>query len=117
VDESFLGTCTSTPTGSQTQLSDCPGGQEGLTGGNGWYLFVTFGKFHLEHSYIQGNHEAECNDPSLASVATAPGGTGGSIKNCLIGYFKDRVIASNLTVGAGTTAPSTLTPIAVQLIR
>lgn len=114
VDESFLGTCNSTPTGTQTLLGDCPSGQQGLSGGKGWYLFVTLGKFHLVHSYIQGNHDTECNDPTLASPASSPGG---NIKNCLIGYFKDRVIASNLTVGAGTTAPSSLTPFAVQLIR
>ena len=114
VDESYLGTCDATPTGTQTLLSDCPSGQEGLSGGKGWYLLVTFGKFHLLHSYIQGNHETECNDPSLASIASSPGG---NIKNCLIGYFKDRVVASDLTVGAGTTASSSLTPIAVQLIK
>ena len=109
-DESFLGTCNTTPTGTQTQLSDCPAGDEGLSGGKGWYLFVTLGKFHLEHSYIQGNNESECNDAALAS----PAGVG--IKNCLIGYFKERVIASNMTVG-GTTAPTSMTPIAVQLIK
>lgn len=115
VDESFLGTCDTTPTGTQTLLADCPAGQEGLSGGSGWYLFVTFGKFHLEHSYIQGNHETECNDPSLASIASSPTG---SIKNCLIGYFKERVIASNLTVGSGTTpGASSVTPFAVQLIK
>jgi hypothetical protein len=113
-DESFLGTCDDTPTGTQTLLSDCPVGEEGLSGGQGWYLFVTLGKFHLEHSYIQGNHETECNDPTLASPASSASGT---IKNCLIGYFKDRVIASNMTVGPGTTAPTSLTPIAVQLIK
>jgi hypothetical protein len=114
VDESHLGTCDATPTGTQKLLSDCPIGQEGLSGGKGWYLFVTLGKFHLVHSYIQGNHETECNDPALASVASAPGGR---IKQCLIGYFKDRVIASEMTVGQGTTAPSSLTPFAVQLIK
>lgn len=114
-DESYLGTCNGTPTGTQTLLSDCPSGQEGLSGGKGWYFLVTFGKFHLEHSYIQGNHETECNDTTtLVSIASSPGG---NIKNCLIGYFKDRVIAANLTVGAGTTASSSMTPIAVQLIK
>jgi hypothetical protein len=111
VDESFIGTCDDTPTGTQTVLSDCPLGEEGLSGGKGWYFFVTLGKFHLVHSYIQGNNEAECNDPGLASVA------GAGIKNCLIGYYKDRVTASNLTVGPGTTAPSSLTPFAIQLIK
>ena len=115
VDESVLGTCDATPTGTQTLLSDCPAGQEGLSGGKGWYLFVTFGEFHLEHSYIKGNHEAECNDPSLASIASS--GPTLQLNNCLIGYFKSRVIASNLTVGAGTTAASSLTPFAVQLIK
>jgi hypothetical protein len=114
VDESSLGTCDATPTGTQKLLTDCPAGQEGLSGGKGWYLFVTLGKFHLVHSYIQGNHETECNDPTLASIASAPGAR---IKQCLIGYFKDRVIASEMTVGPGTTAPSSLTPFAVQLIK
>jgi hypothetical protein len=115
VDESALGTCSNTPTGTQTVLSDCAVGDEGLTGGKGWYLFVTFGEFHLEHSYIQGNNEAECNDPALASIASSDPTM--PIKNCLIGYFKARVIASNLTVGAGTTGASSLTPFAVQLIK
>lgn len=114
-DESVLGTCDTTPTGTQTLLSDCPAGQEGLSGGKGWYLFVTFGEFRLEQSYIQGNHEAECNDPSLVSIASS--GPTQQLNNCLIGYFKGRVVASNLTVGAGTTGASSLTPFAVQLIK
>jgi hypothetical protein len=115
-DESILGTCDATPTGTQTLLGDCPAGQEGLSGGQGWYFFVTFGEFHLEHSYIQGNHQAECNDPSLVSTASTTGTTN-PLNNCLIGYFKSRVIASNLTVGSGTTPTSSLTPVAVQLIK
>lgn len=106
-------TCSSPGQVSPTR-GDCPAGQEGLAGGKGWYYLATFGKFYLESSYIQGNHETECNDPALASIASSPGG---NIKNCLIGYFKERVIASNMTVGAGATAPNSMTPIAVQLIK
>jgi hypothetical protein len=36
--------------------------------------------------------------------------------NCLIGYFKDKVVAKNMTVGSGT-ATSEFTPLAIQLIH
>jgi hypothetical protein len=113
-DESLLGTCDSTPGGSQTQLSDCPPGSIGFNG-QGWYFLVTFGKFHLEHSYIQGNHQVECNDPSLASPAS-PAGSGNPVNNCLIGYFKEAVIASDMEVG-GSTPNSSASVLAIQLIH
>jgi hypothetical protein len=112
-DESLLGTCDSTPGGDQDLLSDCPPGDEWSTGTSGWYFLVTLGDFHLLHSYIQGNHETECNDPALASVAS----TGLDANNCLIGYFRGPVVRSNLSVGPSTTAPTAFTPFAVQLIK
>ena len=36
--------------------------------------------------------------------------------NCLIGYFKDKVVAKNMTVGS-STAHSEFTPLAIQLIH
>jgi hypothetical protein len=113
-DESRLGTCDSAPTGTQTALSDCPPGQEWSTGTSGWYFLVTLGEFHLINSYIQGNHQVECNDPALASVASSGTQT---LNNCLIGYFKGPVVRSNLSVGPSTTAPSEFTPFAIQLIK
>ena len=76
---------------------------------------MTFGDFHLEHSYIQGNHERECNDPNLASIASNTSGRQ-QVNNCLIGYFNGPVVASNVTVGGGPPT-SRFTPIGVQLIR
>ena len=68
-------------------LADCPAGQYGFTGTGGWYFFVSFGEFRLLHSYLQGNHQAECNDTSTLA-STAGVGTGNLPNNCLIGYFK-----------------------------
>ena len=114
-DESLVGTCDTAPTGSQTLLGDCPAGHNGGSGQNQWYFLVTFAKFHLEHSYIQGNHQVECND-SLSLAIPATSGTGNQINNCLIGYFKEPVIAKNASVGSGT-AYSNLSPLAIQLIK
>jgi Flp pilus assembly protein TadG len=114
VDESLLGTCDAEPDEPKTSINNCPIADIGFNG-QGWYFLVTFGKFQLEHSYIQGNHQTECNDPSLASAAS-PTTSGNPINNCLIGYFKERVIAGNVTVGGGPPT-STLTPYGVQLIK
>jgi hypothetical protein len=113
-DESLLGTCDSAPGGAQDLLADCPSGDEWSTGTSGWYFLVTLGEFHLINSFIQGNHEVECNDPALASAASSGTAT---LNNCLIGYFKGPVVRSNLSVGPGTTAPSEFTPFAIQLIK
>lgn len=113
-DEALLGTCDTEPGGSQTLLGDCPAGHNGGTGQNQWYYLVAFGEFHLEHSYIQGNYEAECNDSSLAVPASS--GDGNLLNNCLIGYFNEPVIASNVTVGSGSAA-SSFSPLGIQLIR
>jgi hypothetical protein len=113
-NESLLGTCDTAPDGDKTRITDCPPGAEWSTGTSGWYYLVTLGEFHLINSYIQGNHQTECNDPTLASTASGPTGT---LNNCLIGYFKGPVIRSNLSVGPSTSAPSQFTPFAVQLIK
>ena len=76
---------------------------------------MTFGEFHLLHSYISGNHETECNDPALVSIASS--GPTQQLNNCLIGYFKEKVIRSTGSVGAGTTPSSAFTPLAIQLIK
>jgi len=114
VDETLIGTCDAQPADPRNDLNDCAPADVGANG-QGWYFLVTFATFHLEHSYIQGNFEAECNDPALASPAS-PIGTGNKVDNCLIGYFKDEVIASNMTVG-DTTPWSEFTPLAIQLIH
>lgn len=114
VDETLIGTCDAQPADPRNALSDCAPADIGANG-QGWYFLVTFATFHLEHSYIQGNHETECNDPALASPAS-PLGPGNKFNNCLIGYFKERVIASNMTVG-DTTPTSAFTPLAIQLIH
>lgn len=110
IDESLIGTCDTMPTDDRRDLLDCPAGHNGGNGSNQWYYLVTFGDFHLVHSYIQGNHDADCNSPSLASVA------GNNVKNCLIGFFNGPVVASEGTVG-GTNPASSFTPLAIQLIR
>lgn len=114
-DESIIGTCDREPGGDKTALGDCPAGHNGGNGQNQWYFLTAFGEFHLIHSYIQGNYETECNDPALASTATAAA-TGNQLNNCLIGYFKSPVVASNATVGSGPRS-SSFTPAAVQLIK
>jgi len=115
-DESILGTCEIEPANPKDQLGDCPPGRNGGTGQNQWYFLTTFGEFHLLHSYIQGNHQAECNDPSLALIASSDPDSNQLLNNCLIGYFKAPVIAANMTVGSSTPT-SSLTPLAIQLIK
>jgi len=114
-DESILGTCDEEPGGNKDALADCPAGENGLTGGKGWYYLVSFGMFHLVHSYISGNHQSECNDTSTL-VLTAGVGSGNLPNNCLIGYFKAPVLAGNYTAG-GLTPTTEFTPVTVQLIR
>jgi hypothetical protein len=116
-DESILGTCDTEPGGDKDELSDCPPGHNGGNGQNQWYFFTTFAQFHLLHSYIAQNHEDECNDPSLVSIASSDPDSNQLLNNCLIGYFKAPVVAANMTVGSGTNPVSSLTPLAIQLIR
>jgi len=107
-DESLLGTCGVTPTGTQTQLSDCPAGQNGGNGSNQWYYLVTFANFHLERSFIQGNNEAECNASDLVSTATYNGldpTTRQLLNTCLVGYFNDAVaVGGEVTLNAPSTS-------------
>lgn len=112
-DESLIGTCDAEPRGAKDDLGDCPAADIGANG-PGWYFLVGLGVFHLEHAYIQGNFEAECDDPSLVSTAS-PTFVTNTENNCLIGYFKDRVVAANVTVG-GTTPTTKFSPLAIQLI-
>ena len=114
IDETLIGTCDAEPANPKDDINDCDAADIGANG-QGWYFLETFGTFHLEHSYIQGMHEAECNDPALASTASPPGATN-PVNNCLIGYFKDKVVARNMTVGSAT-ATSRFTPLAIQLIH
>jgi hypothetical protein len=60
-------------------------------------------------------HRLPADDPSLVSTASPPGARNPE-NNCLNGYFKDRVVAKNMTVGSGT-ATSEFTPLAIQLIH
>ena len=113
INEELIGTCDATPTDDQRDLSDCPTADIGANG-IGWYYFDTVAVFHLEHAYIQNNNQAACNDPALASPASPPGSSN-PVNNCLIGYFKEKVVGKNLTVG-GTTATSRFQPLAIQLI-
>jgi hypothetical protein len=115
-DESVLGTCDTEPNGTKTQKDDCPDGHNGGTGQNQWYYLVDFAEFHLVHSYIQGNHQAECNDTSTLAVPATVADTGNQINTCLIGYFKGPVLVSEATVGVGPPESSS-TPLGVQLIR
>ena len=114
-DESLLGTCRDEPNEPKDDLTDCPTGSNGGTGQNQWYFFVTFAKFHLVDSFISGNHQTECND-SIRLVAPATSGSGNQINNCLIGYFKDPVIAGPGQVSSGPPQ-SNFTPFGVQLIK
>lgn len=113
-NEELIGTCDAPPANPRDAIGDCPPADIGANG-QGWYFLETFATFHLEHSYIQGNHQAECNDPALVSSAS-PTGSGNPVNNCLIGYFKDKVVAKNMTVGS-STATSEFTPLAIQLIH
>jgi Putative Flp pilus-assembly TadE/G-like len=113
-NEELIGTCDAVPANPRNVLSNCAPADIGANG-QGWYFLETFATFHLEHSYIQGMHQNECNDPALVSPASPPG-TGNPVNNCLIGYFKDKVVAKNMTVGSAT-ATSEFTPLAIQLIH
>jgi hypothetical protein len=113
-DETLIGTCDATPALPRNVITDCAPPDIGANG-QGWYFLETFGVFHLEHSYIQGMHQAECNDPALVSTAS-PDSTHNPVNNCLIGYFKDKVVAKNMTVGSAT-ATSEFQPLAIQLIH
>jgi hypothetical protein len=115
-NEELIGTCDAAPGGTRTLLSDCAAGDIGANG-NGWYFLTTFAVFHLEHAYIQENHQAECNAayPTLVSPASPADATNPE-NNCLIGYFKDRVVATNMTVGSSTPT-SQFQPLAIQLIQ
>ncbi len=112
-NEELIGTCDATPANPQTSLSNCATADIGANG-QGWYFLTTFGIFHLEHSYIQGNHQAECNDSSLVSPASPPSAVNPE-NTCLIGYFKEKVVAANLTAGS-LTPTSQFSPLAIQLI-
>ena len=63
-DEELIGTCDAEPANPKKALIDCAAADMGANG-QGWYFLETIGVFHLEHSYIQGNHQAECNGPGL----------------------------------------------------
>ena len=113
-NEELIGTCDAAPAMPRDMITDCAPADIGANG-NGWYFLETFATFHLEHSYISGNHQSECNDPSLVSTASPPGARNPE-NNCLIGYFKEKVVAKNMTVGSAT-ATSEFTPLAIQLIH
>lgn len=113
-NEELIGTCDATPANPRNVLTNCAPGDIGANG-QGWYFLETFAIFHLEHSYISGNHQSECNDPALVSSASPPS-TGNPVNNCLIGWFKEKVVAKNMTVGSAT-ATSEFTPLAIQLIH
>jgi Flp pilus assembly protein TadG len=114
-DERLIGTCDAIPDAPQTNLNDCHPPDMGANG-QGWYFLETFGTFHLLHAYIQNNHQAECNDTSVLVSPASPIGSTNPVNTCLIGYFKDRVVASNMTVGSATSS-SSFTPLAIQLIK
>jgi hypothetical protein len=114
LNEELIGTCDAVPANPKDLLTDCAPADIGANG-QGWYFLETFGTFHLEHAYISGMHQSECNDPALVSPASPPG-TGNPVNNCLIGWFKDKVVAKNMTVGSAT-ATSEFTPLAIQLIH
>ena len=113
-DETLIGTCDATPAMPRNVITNCAPPDIGANG-QGWYFLETFGVFHLEKSYIQGMHQSECNDPALVSTAS-PDTVTNPVNNCLIGYFKDKVVARNMTVGSAT-ATSEFTPLAIQLIH
>lgn len=113
-NEELKGTCDAAPANPRNALSNCAPADVGANG-NGWYFLTTLATFHLEHSYIQGNHQSECNDPSLVSTAS-PAFVTNAVNNCLIGYFKDKVVAANMTAG-GMTPQSQFSPLAIQLIH
>jgi hypothetical protein len=106
-----VGTCKDDPANDRRDWDDCGDIGSG-SGSNNWYYLVTFAEFHLEAAYINGNGQAECNDPSLFN----PGG-GDNGKDCLVGYFKAPVIAGDVTVGSGGGSTNFLTPLGVQLIQ
>jgi Flp pilus assembly protein TadG len=117
-EPSLLGTCDTEPT-DLTDVNSCPAGHQGGTGTNEWYYLTAFANFHLVHSYISNNHQAECNDPNLVSTATydAAGTSGGSLlNNCLIGYFNEDVLVGGGEVSINPPS-SSFQSWGVQLIK
>ncbi len=115
---SLLGTCDQQPP-VITDVNSCPAGHQGGSGTNEWYYITAFGNFHLVHSYIANNHQAECNDPALVSTATynAPSYSGGQLlNNCLIGYFNEGVVVGGGEVSLNPPS-SSFQSRGVQLIK
>jgi hypothetical protein len=115
---SLIGTCDTQPT-NLTDVNSCPGGHLGGNGSNEWYYITAFANFHLVHSYIANNHQAECNDPNLVSTATYNAtaySTGQLLNNCLIGYFNDPVVVGGGEVSQDAPNPEFQSK-GVQLIK
>jgi hypothetical protein len=106
----IIGTCDTTPGGSQTNLGDCADPGSG-NGQNQWYFWVTVASFHIQDVHIQGGPTAAC-DPSGFD------GGNGSV-GCLTGYWNHDVVPSEVEVGP--FPPSGVNPenalVGVQLLR
>jgi Flp pilus assembly protein TadG len=100
----FDGTCRSKP--SSGALADCtdPG-----NGTNLWYHIPYFVAMLVDHSYIQGNNNPECNH----APGSPPAGGNGS-NGCVKGWFIEYVYSGPVTPYTGGGNPSVL---GVQLIH
>lgn len=102
-DDPLPGTCNTEPANPKTEVTNCPDANRGGNGQNQWYFLVTFASFHLQEVHVQGSSR-ECD-------------TGNGATSCLIGYFTNDVVPSNVTVGPGNSGTTSFTPPGVQLIK
>jgi hypothetical protein len=88
----------------------CPGSGSG--GGNNTYFHVTyFLSFAVDHAYVQGGNNAECNSAPGTPISGGNGGTG-----CLKGWGVDVSQGpGTVTTTPGAGGPGT--PLRIQLIK
>lgn len=102
----FDAVCATAPSGTQTQLSDCPAGSLDKGRGNQWYHLHSLAAFTISGVYTQGNNTAIC------------GGNGST--GCLSGTFTGYVYTGTVDPGPGFDPNNPPLPgavVGVQLIR
>lgn len=104
----FDGTCKVQPAGGS--LTDCPAGEQGV-GSNTWYHLPNFVGFYLDHAYIAGSNNTECNSPPGQPYVSGNGSNG-----CLKGWFV-YFLPSPGTVQVKPINPKNPGILGVQLIR
>ncbi len=102
----FDAVCAVTPSGTQTQLTDCPAGSLDKGRGNQWYHLHSIAAFTISGVYLQGNNAPIC------------GGNGST--GCLTGQFTGYVYTGTVDAGPGFDPDHPPLPgavVGVQLIK